>query len=107
MTEAAITEDEAIEAILNERSVRDVLRALTANSAPATPKKAARKQREKQVRSIVDGRSLRAKGRSAQVNIKVRPDIKQALAERVEAEGVTIADWLERMLETALERASV
>ena len=67
-----------------------------------TPKKAARKQREKQARSIVDGRSLRAKGRTEQLNVKVRPDIKQALADRVETEGITIADWLERMLETAL-----
>ena len=68
---------------------------------------AARKQREQQARSVVDGRSLRAKGRTEQLNVKVRPDIKQALAEHVEAEGVTIADWLERMLETALARARV
>ncbi len=102
-----MTDEEALNAeIFAEHAVREVMRRFEGNNI-AAPKKAARKQREKQARSVVDGRSLRAKGRTEQLNVKVRPDIKQALAERVEAEGVTIADWLERMLETALARARV
>ena len=69
------------------------------NFSPATPKKAARKQREKKARSVVDGRTLKAKGRSAQVNIKVRPEVKERLLEFAEAEGVLIADWFEQLVE--------
>jgi hypothetical protein len=91
-------EDGAMEA---ESAMRDAMRRLMGKNF-ATPKKAERKQREKMARSVVDGRSLRAKGRTEQLNVKVRPDIKQALSEYVAAEGVTIADWLERTLEAAL-----
>jgi hypothetical protein len=101
MTEAAasITEDEVLN---DEQGMRDAMRKLLTTFAPATPKKAERKAREKKARSVVDGRSLRAKGRTEQLNVKVRPDIKQALAVQIEAEGVTIADFMERMLEAAL-----
>ena len=82
--------------------MRDAMRKLMGKFSPATPKKAARKQREKKARSVVDGRTLRAKGRTAQLNIKVRPEIKEALADLVEGEGVLIADWFERMVEEVL-----
>ena len=93
------TEDET--AANDQDAMRDAMRALMSKGF-ATPKKAVRKQREKKARSIVDGRTLKAKGRTEQLNVKVRPDIKQALADLVEGEGITIADWMERMLENAL-----
>lgn len=85
----------------NPDVMRDAMRALMGKGF-ATPKKAARKQREKKARSVADGRSLKAKGRTEQLNVKVRPDIKQALAEFAEGEGITIADWMEQTLEAAL-----
>ena len=36
------------------------------------------------------------------VNVKLRPDIKQAIAELIEQEGISIADWVERTFEAAL-----
>lgn len=95
---AAINEEEA--AAANEKdAVRDAMRKLMGNFSQAAPKKTARKQREKQARSMVDGRKLRSKGRTAQVNIKVRPEVKERLAAFVEAEGVLIADWFEQLVE--------
>ena len=97
-----MTDDEALNAeIFAEHAVREVMRRFEGNNF-ATPKKAARKQREKQARSVVDGRSLRSKGRTEQLNVKVRPDIKEALAGRIEADGITIADFMEHMLEAEL-----
>jgi len=98
MTEAAINEDETA-AANQQDAMRDAMRKLLGNFSPATPKKAARKQREKKARSVVDGRTLRAKGRSAQVNIKVRPEVKERLVAFAEAEGVPIADWFEQVVE--------
>ena len=69
-------------------------------SSRTRPVRAERKEKEKKVRSVVDGRSLRAKGRSAQVNIKVRPEVKARLLQFAEAEGVLIADWFEQLIES-------
>jgi hypothetical protein len=80
-------------------AMREAMCRLMGNFSPASLKKAERKQREKKARSLVDGRTLKAKGRTEQLNIKVRPDIKQALAALAEAEGITITDWLERIVE--------
>lgn len=100
MTEAAtmISEDETA-AATDQDAMRDAMRKLLGNFSQAAPKKTARKQREKQARSMVDGRKLRAKGRTAQVNIKVRPEVKERLAAFAEAEGVLIADWFEQVIE--------
>jgi len=80
-------------------AMREAMRRLMGNFSPAPAKKAERKQREKKARSLVDGRTLKAKGRTEQLNVKVRPDIKQALAALAEADGITITDWLERIVE--------
>jgi hypothetical protein len=95
-----VTEDEVADADGPE-VMRDAMRRLMGKGF-SSPKEAERKQREKKAKSIVDGRTLKTKGRSEQLNVKVRADIKQALAARVEAEGLTIADWIERTLEAAL-----
>ena len=80
-------------------AMRDAMRRLMGNFSPASPKKAERKQREKKARSLVDGRTLKAKGRTEQLNVKVRPDIKQALTALAEVDGISITDWLERTVE--------
>jgi len=69
-------------------------------SSRTRPVKVERKEKEKKVRSVVDGRTLRAKGRSAQVNIKVRPEVKERLLQFAEVEGVLIADWFEQLIES-------
>jgi hypothetical protein len=92
-----MTEDET--AAHEPDAMREAMRKLLGNFSPATPKKAARKQREKKARTVVDGRTLRAKGRSAQVNIKVRPEVKERLLAFAEAEGMLIADWFEQLVE--------
>lgn len=99
MTEAAAISEEETAAANENDAMRGAMLRLMGNFSPATPKKAARKQREQKARSMVDGRKLRAKGRTAQVNIKVRPEVKERLAAFVEAEGVLIADWFERLVE--------
>ena len=79
--------------------MRDAMARLMGDFSLASPNKAERKQREKKARSLVDGRTLKAKGRIEQLNVKVRPDIKQALTALAGAEGITITDWLERIVE--------
>jgi hypothetical protein len=66
------------------------------------PSKKERKKREKQVRSTVDGRTLKVTGRTEQFNFKAREDIKRRVVEAAESEGITIAEWMERTLEAAL-----
>ena len=64
------------------------------------PPKAERKAREKKARGTVDGRSLRTKGRTAQLNVRIRPEAKEALAAFLEREGVALPDWIEDMIAT-------
>lgn len=78
----------------------DAVRQKWANRVTQSPK--ARKAREKQIRATVDGRSLRATGRTAQFNFKCAPDIKALVHKAVEREGVTVAEWMERAMQAAL-----
>ncbi len=78
--------------------MREAMCRLMGKFSPASPQKAERTQREKKARALVDGRTLKAKGRTEQLNVKVRPDIKQALTALAGAEGITITDWLERIV---------
>jgi hypothetical protein len=95
--------NDASEEDIARSSDMDALRKLTlkfaTKSSRTRPVKVERKEKEKKVRSVVDGRTLRAKGRSAQVNIKVRPEVKERLLQFAEAEGVLIADWFEQLVE--------
>jgi predicted HicB family RNase H-like nuclease len=79
--------------------MREAMARLMGDFSLASPNKAERKQREKKARSLVDGRTLKAKGRTEQLNVKVRPDVKQALTALAEADGISITDWLERTVE--------
>jgi hypothetical protein len=63
----------------------------------------ARKQQEKKVRGAVDGRTLRTTGRNAQFNFKCREDIKKGVTEAAAADGLSIAEYLERLIEADLQ----
>ena len=58
----------------------------------------ARRAREANVRGTVEGRSLRATGRTEQFNFKSKPAIKKAVQEAANKGGLTIAEWMENVL---------
>ena len=99
-----IDDDEAIASIMQEAALRDRMQALLGKPAISSAKKAERKRREKQVRSLTDGRSLRQKGRTVQFNVMIKPEIKQAITNRVAEEGISMADWTERTFLRGLGR---
>ncbi len=61
-----------------------------------------RKQGETEIRKVVDGRTLRATGRTAQFNFRSRAELKTAVQVAAKAGGVTVAEWMERAIEAAL-----
>lgn len=89
------------DAALNSASALKLQIAALKQFAPT--QKAARKAREKLVRSTVDSRTLKGKGRTVQLNFKVTPEIKEALDAYVEAEDTTIADLMETVLRKLLK----
>ena len=64
----------------------------------------ARKKREKKIRAAVDGRSLTATGRVIQFNFKCTPEVKAMAVAAAEAEGISIAEWMEHLIISAVER---
>ena len=102
MSVELIDDDEAVASIMAEALIRN--RMLASLGKPAAPKKAERKRREKQVRSLTDGRSLRQKGRTVQFNVMIKPEIKQAILDHVAAEGISMADFTERAFLKGLGR---
>ena len=44
----------------------------------------------------MDGRTLKVTGRTEQFNFKAREGLKRRVSEAAAAEGVTIAEWMER-----------
>ena len=94
MKATASEEDNAVNELL------DAFRKGRAQQAKSGKSQTAqRKTREKKVQSAVDGRSLRATGRTEQLNVTIRPDLKLAITEYVKAEGIKIVDLIERALE--------
>ena len=65
----------------------------------------ARKQRAQKLRRTVDGRSLRATGRTKQFNFSCRPEIHQAASELAGREGVSLAEFMESLVENAMRGA--
>lgn len=65
----------------------------------------ARKVRHSVVSSATDRRSLRATGRTDQFNFKSVPGLKKRAQEAATAEGITLAEWMERAVTAALEAA--
>jgi hypothetical protein len=74
---------------------------LKAEGFNGTPK--ARKVKEAKIRSAVDRRSLRATGRTEQFNFKAREGLKQRVADAAAQDGITMGEWLERLIEGALD----
>ena len=84
----------------SENEMRDAFRKMQAKFGKS--QKSQRKTKEKKVHSVVDGRSLRATGRTEQLNVNIRQELKLAITEHVKSEGVKIVDWVERVFEEAL-----
>lgn len=81
----------------------DALRARFRTQAQTEAPRKARKRREAKRVASVDGRSLRAKGRTAQLNCRVRPELRDRLRRYCETTGTQLADNIERALEAYLE----
>ena len=62
----------------------------------------ARKKREKKIRKVVDGRTLAKTGRVEQLNVRVTEDVKQLVISAAAAEGIHIAELIERIILDAL-----
>jgi hypothetical protein len=100
---AAAMEDGAPDDLAAINELRDAFRKAQARQTRSgKSQKSQRKTREKKVQSVVDGRSLRATGRTEQLNVNIRPELKLAITEHVKSEGVKIVDWVERVFEEAL-----
>jgi hypothetical protein len=65
-------------------------------SAKVDGGKAARKKRQKKTAEAVDGRSLRATGRTEHLNFKATPQIKEALAKHIPKGKTSL--WLEEAI---------
>jgi hypothetical protein len=63
---------------------------------------AARKARKRTLADAVDGRSLRASGRTEQFNFKATPGLKARAQEAAASEGITLAEWMEHAVHAAL-----
>jgi hypothetical protein len=74
-------------------------------SAKVDGRKAARKMRQKKTAEAVDGRSLRATGRTEHLNFKATPQIKQALAKHVPKGKMSL--WLEEAIIEKLQREGI
>jgi hypothetical protein len=61
-----------------------------------------RKKREKTIRTAVDGRTLKTTGRTDQLNVRVRPEIKALIVEQARLQGCTIVDLVEMLVEQVL-----
>lgn len=92
MKPAATEDDDAVNDLLNAfRKGRE-------QQKSGKSQRAQRKSKEKKVQSAVDGRALRATGRTAQLNVTIHPDLKDAIMEYVKAEGIKIVDLVEQAL---------
>jgi len=74
-------------------------------SAKIDGRKAARKTRQKKIADAVDGRSLRATGRTEHLNFKATPQIKQTLAKHVPKGKTSL--WLEQAIIEKLRREGI
>ena len=72
-------------------------------AAKVDTRKAARKDRQKRLNGSVDGRSLRATGRTEHLNFKALPEIKEAVAKAAAEAGITKSLWLEQAILAALK----
>jgi hypothetical protein len=74
-------------------------------AAKVDGRKVARKTRQKKTADAVDGRSLRATGRTEHLNFKASPKIKEALAKYVPRGKTSL--WLEGAIIEKLQREGI
>jgi hypothetical protein len=72
-------------------------------AAKVDTRKVARKDRQKRLNGAIDGRSLRATGRTEHLNFKARPEVKAAIAKAAAEAGITKSLWLERAILAAVK----
>jgi hypothetical protein len=91
-----------------EEPVFDMAAARRKFNAAFDNTKTGRKQREVGVAKIVDGRSLRATGRTEQFNFRSRAGLKEETQAAAKRAGMTLAEWMERAADAMLaaERGS-
>jgi hypothetical protein len=82
-------------------SMRAARAAWIAKGAPASGKKA-RKAKRQQIADSVDGRRLRATGRSEQFNFRAREGLKDRAQSAASEAGITLAEWMEQAVEAYL-----
>lgn len=75
-------------------------------AAKLDTKKAGRQSRQKQLAKVVDRRSLRATGRTEQFNFRCRPGLKAEVQDAANGASLTLAEWMERTLETAARKGT-
>jgi hypothetical protein len=68
------------------------------------PGKKARKEREKAGEDAVDGRSLKATGRTEHCNLRCTPEVKAAFHRAAKEAGLGLSIWLEKAILAAIER---
>lgn len=73
-----------------------------ARKRPAQRNATERRKAEKDVRSKVDGRQLRATGRTSQLNFKVNPTIKAQAQKAAINAGIPLVVWMEQAIQRAL-----
>jgi predicted HicB family RNase H-like nuclease len=79
-------------------------RARWAAQEASTASKKARKRKRKQIAATLDGRRLKATGRTEQFNFRAREGLKERAQEAAEAAGIPLAEWMEQAVEAYLAR---
>jgi hypothetical protein len=77
-------------------------RELWRSKGDANTSKKDRKTKRKTIAGTVDGRRLKATGRTEQFNFRARSEVKAKAHEAAEKAGITIAEWMELAVEAYL-----
>ncbi len=96
MAEDIRDDNEANAPIFDMKSARDKFRSVVDTSRKG------RAARHKVVTDSVDRRTLRKTGRTAQFNFKATPTLHARAKVAAEHAGLSLAEWMEGILETAL-----
>jgi hypothetical protein len=66
-----------------------------------------RKAKIKRMNGAVDKRTLRATGRTAQLNFKVDPNLKDRAQKAAEQKGIPLVEWMEEAIRAKVEAEGV
>ncbi len=99
--------EEAAAAAESTSALYAAMRQLKSKHWSSAQPKIERIQRERKVRASVervDGRTIRAGSeRTEQLNVAVRPELKERLKHYCKGKGIKLTDWLEQQILQALE----